>query len=155
MTSYVNLSKINQYAVSQYDALKLYKINTYATSQVIAGRLSKVNQYASEQTFFGVFYQDDDSKRPVYRGAPTGGIPYVDMSATNAELKVRVPFTDTYTFVVYYADQTLDNFETDLTAGENVVPITEDFNQAALLRGNNIHRYVIGSIEEGMKARAA
>jgi len=155
MTNNVNLSKINQYAVTQQDDLELSKINQYAVTQLVGVRNTKINTYASKQTAFGVFYQDVDSKRPVYRAAPSGGIPYVDMSSTDAELKVRVPFTDTYTFIVYYADETFDNFESDLTAGENVVPITDDFNQAALIRGANIHRYVIGSVEEGMKARVA
>lgn len=131
----------------------LYKQNTYAVEQRISNNLYKQNTYAVEAVGYGVFYQDDASKKPVYREAPTGGIPYVDMSSTDAELKVNVPFADTYTFIVYYADETFDNFEVEFDAGENVVPITEDFNQACMIQGQNVHRFVIKSVEEGMKAR--
>jgi len=154
MTDNVNLSKAVTYAVQQQNAARVSKAVPYAVSQVIASRLSKAVSYGVSQQQFGVLYQQENSKRPVYREAPTGGIPYVDMSATSAELNVGVPYDDSYTFVIYNADETFTVVEEELTAGENVAPITEDFNQCVIIRGKNIHRYAIESIKEGMKARA-
>jgi len=154
MTDNVNLSKFVSYAVEQTtDALRLSKDITYAVEQTVGARLSKNVSYAVEQVQYFELYQDDPSKRPVYRAAPSGGIPYVDMSATSAELKVRVVESDTYTFIIYNADETFTVVEEDLTAGDNVVPITEDFNQCVMIRGVNIHRFAVESVKEGMKAR--
>lgn len=138
MTTYANISKIN----------------TYVVRQRVSANVSKINTYAVTQKSYGVLYQDEDSKRPVYREAPTGGIPYIDMSATDAEFNVEVPYDDTYTFVIYNADETFTVSEEELTSGVNVAPITEDFNQCVIVRGKNLHRFLIDSIKEGMKARA-
>jgi len=142
MTDNINTSKYVVYAVEVDDPVT---------------RASKVVTYAVEDEVFGSLYQDDAGKKPVYREAPTGGIPYVDMSATSAELKINVVAAGTYTFIIYNADETFTIIEDELTAGENVAPITEDFNQCVVIKRKekNIHRYAINSIKEGMKARAS
>lgn len=139
MTSNVNLSKFVVYAVEQQEP---------------GIRLSKNISYVVEQAKYGTFYQDESAKRPTYREASSGSIAYFDMSDTGVEFNTAVPLEGTYTLIVYYADETFEVSEVDFDAGENVVPITENFNQACIIRGKNIHRYVIGSIKEGMKARA-
>ena len=132
----------------------LTKINTYAVEtegEKIA--LSKLNTYAVELTTFGDVYQTVDADRPLYRDAPTGGIPYIDMSGTGAALKVNIPVADTYTVIIYNADQTFSVSEVDFVVGENALTITEDFNQLAALKGKNLHRFTIDAVKEGMKAR--
>lgn len=157
MTNNVNLSKAVTYAVAQIDpSARVSKAVTYAVQQTIGAKLSKAVPYGVSQLNYGTLYQDESSKRPVYREAPAGGIPYVDMSAIDAELKVGVPYDGTYTFIIYNADETFTVVEEELTAGENVAPITEDFNQCAVILNPNagLHRFAIESIKEGMKARA-
>lgn len=153
MTDNANISKVNTYVVQQKQSADITKVNAYAVVQNQAAKASKVNTYVVQQEVYGVLYQDEPSKRPVYRSAPSGGIPYIDMSDTNAELKVNVPYEDNYTFIVYNADETFTTYVESLTQGENISPIVEDFNQCVVIRGNNIHRFVIDSIKEGMKAR--
>ena len=138
MTNPINLTKLNTYVLEQEGE----KIS-----------LSKLNTYALEQGDYGTLYQDVDADRPVYREAPSGGVPYVDMSATGASFKTNIPIEGTYTIIVYKADQTFNVFETDFTAGINTLPVTDDFNQLAALLGSNLHRFTIDAVKEGMKAR--
>jgi len=156
MTDNVNLSKVNAYAVEQSgDAARVRKVNTYVVEQSVPANLKKVNTYSVNQTEVTWLYQDEAAKKPVYREAPTGGIPYVDMSASSAELKIDVKTADTYTMILYKADETFTVSEHDFTAGTNTAPITEDFNQCIFIRGKDLHRYTISAIKEGMKQRAA
>lgn len=132
----------------------LTKINTYvleAEGDNLA--LSKINTYVLEQTVFGAVFQDVDADRPIYRDAPSGGIPYVDMSATGASLKLDVQEAGSYTFIVYKADQTFVVSVETLLIGVNTLPVTDDFNQIAVLKGKNLHRFTIDAVKEGMKAR--
>lgn len=115
--------------------------------------VTKLNTYAVEQISYDRIYQDTDADRPVYREAPSGGVPYVDMSATGASLKVNIPEADTFTFIVYKADQTFEVYESDLVEGENTLPVTEDFNQVVMLKGRDLNYKTIESVKEGMKAR--
>ena len=138
MTNPINLTKLNTYV------LELEGPNI---------GLSKLNTYVLEQGNYGALYQTVDADRPVYREAPSGGVPYVDMSATGAAFKVSIPIPGTYTIIVYKSDQTFNVFEADFVAGENVFPVTDDFNQVAALLGANLHRFTIDAVKEGMKAR--
>ena len=138
MTNPINLSKLNTYVVQQEgEKISLTKLNTYVLEQPDAAPI----------------YQDIDADRPVYRDAPSGGVPYVDMSATGASLKISVTTTGTHTFIVYKADQTFDVFEGELITGANTLPVTDDFNQIVVLFGGNLHRFTIDAVKEGMKAR--
>lgn len=138
MSNVINLSKLVVYALSQEEE---------------KATLTKLVPYAVELGNYGTVYQNTEADRPLYRDAPSGGVPYADMSATGAFLKVNVPTAGTFTFIVYKADQTFDVFESDLVAGEQTLPVTDDFNQIVGLFGANIHRFTIDAVKEGMKAR--
>ena len=138
MSNVVNLSKLTAYALVQEGE---------KTS------LTKLVPYALEQGSYGTVFQDVGANKPVYRDAPSGGVPYVDMSATSASLKVNVPVAGTYTLIVFKADQTFDVSEIDLVVGDQTLPVTDDFNQIAALFGSGLHRFTINAVKEGMKAR--
>ena len=109
--------------------------------------------YATEQGEYGNVFQDVGADRPLYRDAPSGGVPYADMSATGAYFKISVGIAGTYTFIVYKSDQTFDVFEADLVVGPQTLPVTDDFNQIVGLYGKNLHRFTIDAVKEGIKAR--
>ena len=150
-----NLTKLNTYAVElEAESISLTKLNTYAVvTETPKIGLTKLNTYTVELTTSGEVYQATEADRPLYRDAPTGGIPYIDMSATGASLDVSVPDTGTYTLIFYNADATFTVSEVEFTSGANTIPITEDFNQLVGLRGGNLHRFTIDAVKEGMKAR--
>ena len=132
----------------------LTKLNTYVLETEGNNlALSKMNTYVLEQTTFGFVFQDVNADRPIYRDAPSGGVPYVDMSATGASLKLDVQEAGSYTFIVYKADQTFTVSVETLTLGVNTLPVTDDFNQIVVLKGQNLNRLTIDAIKEGMKAR--
>lgn len=156
MTNTVNVSKVNTYAVQQRDpSVVSTKVNAYAVAQRQAILSSKVNAYAVKQTAYGELYQDATSEKPLYREAPTGGVPYIDQTQTGASFLINVYAADSYTFIVYKDDQTFSVEEHDLVQGENEFPITDNFNQIVMLRGKqtSFSHYLIGAIKEGMKAR--
>lgn len=132
----------------------LTKLNTYVVeleAEKIA--LTKLNTYTVELARYGDVYQSVEADRPLYRDAPSGGIPYIDMSATGASLDVDVVEAGTYTLIIYNADQTFTVSEVEFTAGTNTLPLTADFNQIVGLKGGNLHRFTIDAVKEGMKAR--
>lgn len=132
----------------------LTKLNTYvAELEVEKLALTKLNTYTVELAKYGDVYQSVEADRPLYRDAPSGGIPYIDMSATGASLDVYVVEAGTYTLIIYNANQTFTVSEVEFTAGTNTLPLTEDFNQIVGLKGSNLHRFTIDAVKEGMKAR--
>ena len=134
--------------------INLTKQNTYVLlTETEKISVTKLNTYALTQDQFGVLFQSTDADRPIYRAAPTSGIPYVDMEATGASLDVTVLTGGVYTFVVFKEDQTFDVFESTLVAGTNTLPVTTNFNQVAAFLGARMHRYTIEAIKAGMRAR--